>query len=124
MVKPPTLHMAAYGALFSGIIGYATWTLTNDTLGYPYQLWFVDMMDSHHVKAYERPMATLPEGVVAREVYRPHLDRNLADGSINLFKGPLNFQDGSAYLKDGEVATDLQVWYLPQLLEGMEGPSK
>jgi hypothetical protein len=26
-------------------------------------------------------------------------------------------------LKDGEVATDLQIWYLPQLLEGMEGQS-
>ena len=50
--------------------------------------------------------------------------KGLADGSIVLFKGPLNFQDGSAYLKAGEVATDLQVWYLPQLLEGMEGPSK
>lgn len=50
--------------------------------------------------------------------------KGLADGSVVLFKGPLNFQDGSVYLKDGEVATDLQVWYLPQLLEGMEGPSK
>ncbi len=50
--------------------------------------------------------------------------KGLADGSIALFKGPLNFQDGSVYLKEGEVATDLQVWYLPQLLEGMEGPSK
>ncbi len=48
----------------------------------------------------------------------------LADGSIKLFSGPLNFQDGSPYLKAGETATDLQVWYLPQLLEGMEGPSK
>jgi simple sugar transport system substrate-binding protein len=48
----------------------------------------------------------------------------LADGSINLFKGPLNFQDGSVFLKDGEVATDQQVWYLPQLLEGMIGASK
>ncbi len=50
--------------------------------------------------------------------------QGLADGSIVLFKGPLNFQDGSVYLKDGEVATDLQIWYFPQLLEGMEGPSK
>ncbi|HEY4689218.1 MAG TPA: BMP family ABC transporter substrate-binding protein [Anaerolineae bacterium] len=47
----------------------------------------------------------------------------LADGSINLFKGPLNYQDGSVYLKDGEVATDLQIWYMPQLLEGMVGAS-
>jgi simple sugar transport system substrate-binding protein len=50
--------------------------------------------------------------------------RGLGDGSIVLFKGPLNYQDGSVYLKDGEVATDLQVWYMPQLLQGMEGPSK
>jgi simple sugar transport system substrate-binding protein len=50
--------------------------------------------------------------------------KGLADGSINLFKGPLNFQDGKVYLKDGEVATDLQIWYLPQLLKGMEGSSK
>jgi simple sugar transport system substrate-binding protein len=50
--------------------------------------------------------------------------RGLADGSIHLFKGPLNFQDGKVYLKEGEGATDLQVWYLPQLLKGMEGPSK
>lgn len=47
----------------------------------------------------------------------------LADGSINLFTGPLNFQDGSTFLADGEVATDLQIWYMPQLLEGMIGAS-
>ncbi len=49
--------------------------------------------------------------------------KGLADGSINLWKGPLKLQDGSAYLKDGEVATDQQIWYLPQLLEGMVGQS-
>ncbi len=50
--------------------------------------------------------------------------QGLADGSINLFSGPLNFQDGSVFLKAGEVATDEQIWNLPQLLEGMEGASK
>ncbi len=50
--------------------------------------------------------------------------KGLADGSINLFKGPLQFQDGKVYLKEGEVATDLQVWYLPQLLKGMDGPKR
>jgi simple sugar transport system substrate-binding protein len=44
-------------------------------------------------------------------------------GGLNLWTGPLNLQDGSAYLKDGEVATDQQIWYLPQLLQGMEGQS-
>lgn len=47
----------------------------------------------------------------------------LGDGSITLFTGPLNYQDGSQYLADGEVGTDNQVWYLKQLLEGMEGAS-
>jgi simple sugar transport system substrate-binding protein len=50
--------------------------------------------------------------------------KGLADGSVKLFKGPISFQDGSVFLKDGEVATDLQIWYLPKLLKGMEGPSK
>lgn len=44
-------------------------------------------------------------------------------GGLNLWVGPLNLQDGTPYLKEGEVATDQQIWYLPQLLEGMEGQS-
>lgn len=48
----------------------------------------------------------------------------LANGSINLFVGPLNYQDGSTYLAAGQTATDEQIWYMPQLLEGMIGPSQ
>jgi simple sugar transport system substrate-binding protein len=48
----------------------------------------------------------------------------LADGSIELFVGPINYQDGSTFLGDGEKATDEQIWYMEQLLEGMEGPSE
>jgi len=48
--------------------------------------------------------------------------RELA-GGLKLWKGPLNLQDGTSYLDDGAVATDQQIWYLPQLLEGMEGQS-
>ncbi|MCB9110878.1 MAG: BMP family ABC transporter substrate-binding protein [Anaerolineales bacterium] len=44
-------------------------------------------------------------------------------GGLNLWSGPMNLQDGTAYLADGEAATDQQIWYLPQLLEGMEGLS-
>jgi simple sugar transport system substrate-binding protein len=54
------------------------------------------------------------------------LDQFIADlGSqkVQLFKGPLNYQDGSVFLKPGEVAKDNQIWYLKQLLEGMEGQS-
>ena len=54
-----------------------------------------------------------------------NVDKFIAElaGGLNLWKGPLNLQDASVYLKDGETATDLQVWYLPQLLQGMEGQS-
>jgi simple sugar transport system substrate-binding protein len=53
------------------------------------------------------------------------LDAFIADlaGGLNLWSGPINLQDGTAYLADGEVASDQQVWYLPQLLEGMQGLS-
>jgi simple sugar transport system substrate-binding protein len=53
------------------------------------------------------------------------LDAFIAElaGGLDLWTGPINLQDGTEYLADGEVATDLQVWYLPQLLEGMEGQS-
>ena len=44
-------------------------------------------------------------------------------GGLNLWTGPINLQDGAPYLADGEVGTDQQVWYLPALLEGMEGQS-
>ena len=47
----------------------------------------------------------------------------LADGSITIFEGPLNYQDGSAFLAEGEQADDREIWYMPQLLEGMEGAS-
>ncbi len=48
----------------------------------------------------------------------------LASGEINVWSGPINLQDGSEYIAAGETATDEQIWYLPQLLEGMEGPSE
>ena len=54
-----------------------------------------------------------------------NVDKFVAElaGGLNLWKGPLNLQDNSVYLKDGATATDLQIWYLPQLLAGMEGQS-
>ena len=50
--------------------------------------------------------------------------KGLGDGSIDLWKGELKLQDGTVYLKAGEKATDNQIWFLPQLLQGMEGQSK
>jgi len=44
-------------------------------------------------------------------------------GGLNLWKGPVALQDGTAYLGAGQAPTDQQIWYLPQLLRGMEGQS-
>lgn len=48
----------------------------------------------------------------------------LSDGSINLWTGPLNNQDGSVWLADGETATPQQIWYTKTLLEGIDGASE
>jgi simple sugar transport system substrate-binding protein len=40
---------------------------------------------------------------------------------LDLWVGPLRLQDGTLYLKEGEIASDQKVWYLPELLAGMEG---
>jgi len=47
----------------------------------------------------------------------------LGTGDVKLFTGPLNYQDGTPWLAGGEEATDQQIWYTKQLLEGMEGAS-
>lgn len=48
--------------------------------------------------------------------------QGLGNSSIVLFRGPLNFQNGP-FLRDGELATDEQLWESPQLIQGMEGLS-
>ncbi len=49
--------------------------------------------------------------------------KDLASGKVNLFRGPLYYQDGSVFLAEGQTATDKQIWYMKQLLKGMEGQS-
>jgi len=43
----------------------------------------------------------------------------LKDG-LNLFKGPLYFEDGSVYLEEGKEASDIDIWYTPKLLKGIK----
>jgi simple sugar transport system substrate-binding protein len=65
------------------------------------------------------------KGPALSEEASTNLDVFLAElaGGLNLWTGPINLQDGTVYLTDGQVATDQEVWYLPQLLEGMGGDS-
>ena len=48
----------------------------------------------------------------------------LGDRSIDLYKGPLNYQDGTPFLKAGETATPQQIWYFAKLVQGIESSSK
>lgn len=44
-------------------------------------------------------------------------------GRIFLWEGPLFLQDGTQLAAEGEPVSLLEIWYLPQLLLGMEGAS-
>jgi simple sugar transport system substrate-binding protein len=48
----------------------------------------------------------------------------LASGEINVWSGLIALQNGQTYVAPGDTATDEQIWYLPQLLNGMTGPSE
>jgi simple sugar transport system substrate-binding protein len=66
------------------------------------------------------PGTALPAGA------KPALDRfvkDLGSGTVNLFKGPLNFQDGTVFVKAGATAGDKPIWHMEQLLQGMQGQS-
>ena len=45
-------------------------------------------------------------------------------GEMFLWSGPLNLQDGSPLAGDMEPVSLLDIWFLPQLLEGMTGASE
>lgn len=73
--------------------------------------------DSSFIGFVDGPALT-PENKASLDAFKAELA-----GGLNLFTGPLNYQDGTVYLADGEVATDEQIWYTEQLLEGIEGQS-
>ena len=58
-----------------------------------------------------------------RDIRRRAFLAGMGDGSINLFKGAITLQDGTVYVKDGATAAPKEIWYLPQLLQGMTGQS-
>ena len=48
---------------------------------------------------------------------------DLATAKVNLFKGPLNYEDGKPFVKAGQTASNKQIWYMEQLLEGIDSQS-
>ncbi|NMC48894.1 MAG: BMP family ABC transporter substrate-binding protein [Desulfovibrio sp.] len=47
----------------------------------------------------------------------------LGAGGLDLYAGPLFYQDGTEFVPAGRTATDRELWYCPQLLRGMQGAS-
>ncbi len=48
----------------------------------------------------------------------------LASGDVNVWTGPISLQDGTEYIPAGRAATEAEIWYLPQLLQGITGASE
>ncbi len=71
MAKLPP-HFFVYGALAIGGLGALTASISQSMV-YPWQLWFTDMMDAQTVKAYEAPMRSPAEGSVSKR-FRPYGD--------------------------------------------------
>jgi simple sugar transport system substrate-binding protein len=46
------------------------------------------------------------------------------EDTIFLWEGPLNLQDGTELAPEGEPVDMLDIWFVPQLLEGMTGASE
>jgi simple sugar transport system substrate-binding protein len=73
-------------------------------------------------------------GAALTEEQKQHLETFIAEmaafstdpaneGALFLWQGPLNLQDGTVLAEEGENVDPIAVWRLPQLLEGMIGPS-
>ena len=106
--------------------------------------------DGHEIGSHTRthPILTQLRGDALTDEEKATLDEFIAglaagalgeEGGLNLYTGPLNFQDGSVYLEDGAAATERQIWFAaanadeattpeevtpPQLLEGIEGTTE
>jgi simple sugar transport system substrate-binding protein len=69
---------------------------------------------------FEKGRALTPES----DKFLTEFITGLGDRKISLLKGPLSYQDGTSFLKEGETATPQQIWYFTSLLQGIEGASK
>lgn len=69
----------------------------------------------------EEDAATLDEFIAEMTAFGSDPEN---EGRIFLWEGPLNYQDGTELAPEGEFVDLLDIWFLPQLLEGMIGASE
>jgi simple sugar transport system substrate-binding protein len=121
-------------------------------LGTPYYNWFPDylgIVESAKAGTWQpewtwsgpdwsniNNIETSAIGYVSGQALSPEAEQQLdafiaglGDGSINLWTGPIAFQDGTEFLAEGQTldinnSEDAQkIWYMPQLFAGIEGQS-
>lgn len=69
------------------------------------------------------PVGFMPGQALSPEIHKA-LDQftaELGSGRLNLYTGPLAYQDGTVFVAPGRTPTDRELWFCPQLLHGMEG---
>lgn len=76
--------------------------------------------DRHRTAVGWRPGRALSD---AAEAQVDDFIDDLGSGDVQLYVGPLDWQDGTPFLAAGEHASDVQIWYTPQLLAGIIGES-
>jgi simple sugar transport system substrate-binding protein len=89
--------------------------------------WLWNAPDWKNINNPDTSAVGFVEGGALSKTAQASLDtfvKDLGSGKVQLFKGPLDYQDGKPFLKAGEVATDKQIWYMEQLLKGMTGEGK
>ncbi len=81
--------------------------------------------DWKNINSLETSMIGFNKGAALSKDAGANVDKFIAElaGGLNLWTGEIKLQNGDVFLKDKEVGNDLKVWYLPQLLAGMEGQS-
>ncbi len=82
--------------------------------------------DWNDIDSSDTSSAGFAPGPVLTPKVRQALRKFISDvgrGKIQPFKGPLFYQDSAPFVKDGECATDEQLWNMKQLLRGMEDTS-
>jgi len=82
--------------------------------------------DWKNINSHDTSAVGFVKGPALSAPVKKALDGFIADlgsGKINLFKGPLSYQDGSVFLKADEGASDKKIWHMKQLLKGITGQS-
>ncbi len=91
------------------------------------QSWIWSGPDFSDFNNHDTSMIGWVDGTALSQEGQDMIDSMIAgwdSGDLELYTGPLNYQDGSTYVADGATIDDNTLWYTEQLLEGVTGASE